>query len=602
MTIVCILMVSVNCNYGEDIIKNKTHKVLPNDIQEALAKGEAVELKKKTITGSNDLEIESCKSLSLQDCVIEGETLHLVIKGKISGDVVIDHCEFTNALTIGPGVIQGALIIRNNCTFKQGLRITEVNVLKGIKIENVKIHCGIEITDLQSTQLDVSTVVDLSEDDRKDFPDFSMDDFKQSDKIETLCKKIVADYYNVSIQEDTNTLDWLNKLLEVPHFYDILYANLIARAFGSSRYARLVYFYDISYANLIASLNNITFSKNITDLVDKTKDYRNKNFTDLKDHEKYTIKRLNRFLLEKTYPKETPKCENRIFITSVTEIPDCYSVEVIDVELSSTLNFKSMRVPSIYIANCNVESCVIKENSVDAIKLDDVYVNKISHIDFSTIPGGGMKLIESNLGQHVRLNMPYKDEDKSKIELSGTVANFDSLPPASDMLLMLQYGIRKSKNRQTLAMLYRAYEKSGAPYDAKIVRERMLKFDLDNCNSGEKTRLWFLYILTRRDADVLILTLWCSIGLFGFSLMLFLQKWSINKIILDYAGNSQVKAYDLTLSSKIKNAAVASIEGMMPIQHIFGKHRCFGFSYIVYAFLKVASWGVIMLYVRAFTL
>ena len=37
---------------------------------------------------------------------------------------------------------------------------------------------------------------------------------------------------------------------------------------------------------------NSSFSKNITDLVDKTKDYRNKNFSDLTSDEQNNIKDL----------------------------------------------------------------------------------------------------------------------------------------------------------------------------------------------------------------------------------------------------------------------------------------------------------------------
>ncbi len=109
-----------------------------------------------------------------------------------------------------------------------------------------------------------------------DSSDFSMDDFKPPLTIEKLCKAIVDDNYNISIQTLINTINWLNELLKVPNFYDILHVKKL----------------------------NINFPKNITDLVDKTKDYRNKNFSDLNKDKQNTIKRLNHLLLEETYPQE----------------------------------------------------------------------------------------------------------------------------------------------------------------------------------------------------------------------------------------------------------------------------------------------------------
>lgn len=109
--------------------------------------------------------------------------------------------------------------------------------------------------------------------------------------IKKLCKVIIADNYNVST-EGSGELKWLNALLKVPNFYDIIYAKK----------------------------SHINFSKRITTLVDKTKDYRNKNFIDLKEHEQYTIRRLNRFLLEETYPQETPKIQENM-LTRVFCLP-----------------------------------------------------------------------------------------------------------------------------------------------------------------------------------------------------------------------------------------------------------------------------------------
>lgn len=112
--------------------------------------------------------------------------------------------------------------------------------------------------------------------------DFSVNEFKPPLTIDKLCKAIVDDNYNISIQAPINTINWLNELLKVPNFYDILHVKK----------------------------TNINFPQNITNLADKTKDYRNKNFSDLSKDKRNKIKRLNRFLLEETYPQATSKIQD----------------------------------------------------------------------------------------------------------------------------------------------------------------------------------------------------------------------------------------------------------------------------------------------------
>ncbi len=291
--------------------------------------------------------------------------------------------------------------------------------------------------------------------------------------------------------------------------------------------------------------------------------------------------------------------------TLVNGIPYYRIVKVENVILSSSLHFEGMNVPSINIIDCNVESCVIKENKVDEIVLNNVYVDRVSHIDFQTMPIVGMKFVESNLGQHVRFKLPYHVGDESKIDLSGTVGNFDSLPPPNDMLLMLQCGSRKLEYRQILAMLYKAYETSGSPYDAKSIYERMIKFDLDNSQWKEKPKLYLRYICTSRDAVTSIMKFWALSGLIGFAIMTCFQRFKRHVILVDYTGNGKFPSRGLvdlmSWKMRVKNAAMAAMDGVMPI-HISGKYHCYGISYIVYALLKVISWLVIMLFVRSFTL
>ena len=86
---------------------------------------------------------------------------------------------------------------------------------------------------------------------------FSVGEFKPPLTIEKLCKAIVDDNYDISIQAPIKTINWLNELLTVPNFYDILRTKK----------------------------PDISFSENITDLVDKTNEYRNKSFSTLNDEQ-----------------------------------------------------------------------------------------------------------------------------------------------------------------------------------------------------------------------------------------------------------------------------------------------------------------------------
>jgi len=126
---------------------------------------------------------------------------------------------------------------------------------------------------------DYADIYYIKYDDLVNLKDFSVGEFIPPLTIEKLCKVINDDSYDFTLKTTINTIDWLNELLKVSNFYDIL---LIKKP-------------------------NISFSKNIKDLVDKTKDYRNKSFSFLNNAEQNNIKRLNRLLLKKTYPQETPK-------------------------------------------------------------------------------------------------------------------------------------------------------------------------------------------------------------------------------------------------------------------------------------------------------
>ncbi|MBF8275534.1 MAG: hypothetical protein HW390_607 [Candidatus Brocadiaceae bacterium] len=70
---------------------------------------------------------------------------------------------------------------------------------------------------------------------------------------------------------------------------------------------------------------DFSFVKDIYGLVVTTKDYRKKDFPDLDEQQKNNIKRLNRLLLEETYPQQTPK-ENKLDF-SVNEFRAPFTIE-----------------------------------------------------------------------------------------------------------------------------------------------------------------------------------------------------------------------------------------------------------------------------------
>lgn len=115
--------------------------------------------------------------------------------------------------------------------------------------------------------------------------DFNWGEFKQSFTVENLCNIIKTKSPSVTIN---NTVEDLNRLLETetPTLSDILFQE------------------ETSHEKI--SMDDID-DPSIKKLIDITKGYYNKNFSELNSYEKNNIKRLNRLLLEKTFPRETPK-------------------------------------------------------------------------------------------------------------------------------------------------------------------------------------------------------------------------------------------------------------------------------------------------------
>lgn len=115
---------------------------------------------------------------------------------------------------------------------------------------------------------------------KESVPSFCEEEFKSPLTIGGLCQKIINDKYDgISLEQN---IDSLNKILSIPDFYE----------------------------KVNKKKPDLKFSENIKELVKRTKDYRKKNFSDLNENEKGNINRLNRLLLEETYPEETPKSQD----------------------------------------------------------------------------------------------------------------------------------------------------------------------------------------------------------------------------------------------------------------------------------------------------
>ena len=109
---------------------------------------------------------------------------------------------------------------------------------------------------------------------------FSKSQFRFQLTIDDLCEEISKDVVNIpSLKARNNNIDWLNELLKVPDFYDILCKTKPRN----------------SYSEKVMKLEN------------KTRKYRKKNFSYLSEERQFNIKKLNRLLLEETYPQATPK-------------------------------------------------------------------------------------------------------------------------------------------------------------------------------------------------------------------------------------------------------------------------------------------------------
>ncbi len=119
---------------------------------------------------------------------------------------------------------------------------------------------------------------------------FWAEEFKNEISPEPLRKIIENDYPDISIGNEESSLRWLNKLIELPSFYDKIFRKERKQQFSQD----------------IKNLNTITVK------------YRLKDEKNLDSIEKDNIRNLNRLLLEAIYPSKTPKIQSR-FNKGVTD-------------------------------------------------------------------------------------------------------------------------------------------------------------------------------------------------------------------------------------------------------------------------------------------
>lgn len=119
------------------------------------------------------------------------------------------------------------------------------------------------------------------------YSDFSEGEFKSKSviirevpkNITLLCSTISRDNYRMQLNLPENTIGWLNEIVTKPDFYSKWFKRK----------------------------GEIDLSPELNKLIGDTHGCRKKKFSELTEEEQGKIKRLNRLLLEQTYPSITPK-------------------------------------------------------------------------------------------------------------------------------------------------------------------------------------------------------------------------------------------------------------------------------------------------------
>lgn len=114
---------------------------------------------------------------------------------------------------------------------------------------------------------------------------FLIHEFKQPFTVEKLCEVIRLENYDFLFSSHDNTIERLNELLTITNFY----------------------------IQIRQRSDNINLSKEMSLLLENTKESWNKNFSQLNTYEQINICRFNRLLLDGVYPAETPKSPKQRF-------------------------------------------------------------------------------------------------------------------------------------------------------------------------------------------------------------------------------------------------------------------------------------------------
>lgn len=218
----------------------------------------------------------------------------------------------------------------NNSKFKSELIMRSLEVKRDLIMRNNLI--------LSKTDLDFAKIFGNLEIDGCKFSNsgFYSDEFKMSLTIESLCDAINNDKFNLPLNIPNNSISFLNDLLEVPNFYDIL----------------------------LSKYHNIPFSMRVMDLVYKTDSYRNNtNFSNLNLDQQNYITRLNRFLLEETYPEKTPKSDDRIPFDMNTLKVGNYLILQGNSKFFCNVNLLGSEINNqVIITNCKFEGDLIMDS------------------------------------------------------------------------------------------------------------------------------------------------------------------------------------------------------------------------------------------------
>ena len=137
----------------------------------------------------------------------------------------------------------------------------------------------------------IKSFVDIKKERDKILVGFSKEEFMLPFTVSSLCEAIKDDKYGLSQKSPNESIEWLNSILEISNFFDI-----------------------------VSKKKNFKDNHRVLDFVKKTNESRKKIYRDLNDKEKVTIKKLNRIIIEEAYPHETPKFREEVKLEPLYQV------------------------------------------------------------------------------------------------------------------------------------------------------------------------------------------------------------------------------------------------------------------------------------------